>query len=214
MQLPELAALYPSFRSTYQTHIQKAGFDDVLQRNSYFASRKLRLIAIRSILDKNRPLLPEMRYDLIRSVLFEGNFVHAQKILTKVEEKNLSIIGARGIGSRIHGSAGSEDTLKKDMKSLAASVSDSQFLRDIKNIEDKEMRTVIKEVDDLVYEQLDSSISKIIRTMTPVVLDMQQQRCWRSMQDELESQERNLLRGVLTEFIRDINARSVGRGDS
>jgi hypothetical protein len=214
MRLSELEALYPTFRNTYQTHIQKAGFDNVLQRNSYFASRKLRLISIRSILDKNRLLLPEMRNDLIRSVLFEGNFGHAQQILTKVEEKKLSITGARGIGSRIHGPGGSEDTLKKDMKNLAASISNSQFLRDIKNIGDKEMQTVIEQVDDLVYEQLGSSIDKIIKTMTPVVLDMQQQRCWRSMQDEVESQERNLLKGVLTEFIRDINAHSAGWGDT
>jgi hypothetical protein len=214
MRLSDLESLYQNFPSIYQTHIQKARFDNVLQRNSYFMSRKLRLISIRSILEKYRPLHPEMRNDLIRSVLFEGNFGRAQQILTKVEDKKLSNAGTRGIGSRFHGSGSSEDTLKREMKNLANSVSDSQFLLDIKNIGDKEIRTVIEQVDDLVYEQLGSSIDKMEKAMIPVVLDMQRQRCGRSMQHEVESQEKNLLRGALTELVRDVNALSVGRGDS
>jgi hypothetical protein len=155
-----------------------------------------------------------MRIDLIQSVLFEGNFGRAQQILTKVEDKKLSNTGTRGIGSRFHGPVGSEDSLKRDMKNLAASVPDSQFLLDVKKIGDKEMQTVIKQLDDLVYEQLGSSIDKIVKTMTRVVLDMQQQRCEKSMQHEVEIQEKNLLRSALTVFIRDINALSVGQGDS
>jgi hypothetical protein len=198
----------------YRTHIQKARFDKVLQSNSNFVSRKLRLITIRYILEKLRPIHPEMRIDLIQSVLFEGNFGRAQQILTKVEDKKLSNTGTRGIGSRFHGPVGSEDSLKRDMKNLAASVPDSQFLLDVKKIGDKEMQTVIKQLDDLVYEQLGSSIDKIVKTMTRVVLDMQQQRCEKSMQHEVEIQEKNLLRSALTVFIRDINALSVGQGDS
>jgi hypothetical protein len=198
----------------YRTHVQKAKLDKVLQSNSNFASRKLRLIAIRHILEKLRPIHPEMRNDLIRSVLFEGNFGRAQQILTKVEDNKLSNTDTRRIGPRFHGSVGSEDSLKKDMKNLAASVPDSQFLLDIKKIGDKEMQTVIKQVDDLVYEQLGSSIDKIVKTMTRDVLDMQQKRCEKSMQQEVESQEKNLRRSALTEFIRDVNALSVERGDS
>ena len=218
-RLSDLRSLYHEFWDMYQAQMQKARFDKVLQNNSYFVSRKFRLISIRYLLEKHRPLRPDIRDDLIQSVLFEGNFGRAQLILTKVEDKKLFNTGTRAIGSRFQvnrpGSfCSSEDTLKRDMKNLAASVSDSQFLLDIKSIEDKEMLTVIKQVDDLVYEELGSSIDKIIKTMSRVVLDMQQQRCGKSLQHEVESQEKNLLRGGLIEFIRDINVLSVGWGDS
>jgi hypothetical protein len=193
--------------------MQKAGFDNVLQRNSYFTAWKLRLISIRYLLGKNRSLHPEMRSDLIQKILFEGNFWHAQQILTKLEDKN---VGTRGIGSRFHGPIASEDTLKREMKRLAANVSDSQFLLDIKMIEDKdkEMRTVIEQVESLVYEQLGYSIDKAVEAMTRVVLDMQKKRCRKSMQQKIESEEKRLLKGALAEFIGDINALSVGRRDS
>ncbi len=156
-----------------------------------------------------------MRSDLIQKILFEGNFWHAQQILTKLETKKSPNVGTRGTaGSHFHGSIGSEDALKGEMKRLAASVSDSQFLLDIKKIGDKEMRTVIEQVEDVVYEQLGYSIDKAVEAMTRIVLDMQKKRCRKSMQQKIESEKTKLLKGALTEFIRDINALSVGRRDS
>jgi len=194
--------------------MQKAGFDNVLQRNSYFANWKLRLVAIRSLLERHQPLHPEMRSDLIQRILFEGNFWHAQQILTKLEDKKSPNIGTRGIGSRFHGSIGGEDALKRAMKTLAANVSDSQFLLDVKEIGDKEMRTVIEQVETLVYEELGYLVEKTVQTITRVVLDMQKKRCRKSIQQKIESQEKDLLKGGLTEFIRDISALSVGWRDS
>jgi hypothetical protein len=214
MRISDLESIYHNFQSTYQTQMQKAGFNNVLQRNSYFATWKLRLISIRSLLEKHRLPQPEMRSDLIQKILFEGNFWHAQQILTKLEDKKSPNVGTRGTGARFHGPIGSEDTLKSEMKRLAASVSDSQFLLDIKNIGDEEMRTVIEQVENLVYEQLGYSIDKAVEAMTRVVLDMQKKRCRKSVQQKIESEEKKLLKGALTEFIRDINALSVGRRDS
>lgn len=157
-----------------------------------------------------------MRSDLIQKILFEGNFWHVQQILTKLEDRKLSNVGTRGTGSRFHGPIASEDILKREMKRLAANVSDSQFLLDIKKIgdEDKEMRTVIEQVENVAYQELGYSIDKAVEAMTRVVLDMQKKRCRKSMQQKIESEEKRLLRGVLAEFIRDINALSVGRRDS
>lgn len=214
MRISELESLYHNFQSTYQTHMQKAGFDNVLQRNSYFATWKLRLISIRSLLEKHRPLHPEIRSDLIQKILFEGNFWHAQQILTRLEDKKSPNVGMRGTGSRFHGPIASEDTLKREMKKLAASVSDSQFIHDMKKIGDEEMRTVIEQVENLVYEQLGYSIDKAVGAMTRVVLDMQKKRCRKSMQLKVEIEGKKLLKAALTEFIRDINALSVGRRDS
>jgi hypothetical protein len=214
MQISDLESLYPDFQSTYQTHMDSAGFDNVLQRNSYFAAWKLRLISIRSLLEEHRSLHPEMRSDLIQKIVLEGNFWHAQQILSKLEDKKSPNVGRRGTGARFHGPIGSEDTLKREMKKLAASVSDSQFLLDIKKIGDKEMRTVIECVENLMYEQIRYSIDKAVEAMTPVVLDMQKKRCREAMRHKIESEEKRLLNGALTEFIRDINALSVGRRDS
>jgi hypothetical protein len=191
--------------------MQKAGFNNVLQRNSYFTAWKLRLISIRSLLERHRLLHPEMRSDLIQKILFEGNFWHAQQILTKLEDKKLPNVGTRGTGARFHGPIGSEDTLKREMKRLSASVSDSQFLLDIKKIGDKDMRTVIEQVESLVYEQLGHSIDKAVEAMTRVVLDMQKKRCRKSVQQKIESEEKKLLKSALIEFIRDTNALSVDR---
>jgi hypothetical protein len=212
MQISDLELLY--LESTYQIHMKKAGFDNVLQRNSYFAVWKLRLISIRFLLEEHRSLHPEMRSDIIQKIVFEGNFWHAQRILTMLEDKKSPNVGTRGTGARFHGPIGSEDTLKREMERLAASVSDSQFLLDIKNIGDGDIRTVVEELENLVYEQLGYSIDKAVEAMTRVVLDMQKKRCRKSVQQKIESEEKKLLKGALTEFIRDINALSVGRRDS
>ncbi len=216
MRISDLESLYHNFQSTYQTHMQKAGFDKVLQRNPYFATSKLRLISVRTLLEKHRPLQPDMRSDLIQIILFEGNFWHAQKILTALGEKNSLDVGTRGTGSPLHGSIGFEDALERDMYILAASIPDSQFLLDIKEIgdEDEKLRSVIEQVDNLVYEELDYSIDKTVEAMTHVVLGMQENQCGKSMRQQIEGQEKDLLKAALKEFIRDINALSVGRKDS
>lgn len=214
LRISDLESLYPNFQSTYQTHMQKAGFDNVLQRNSYFATWKLRLISIQSLLEKHRSLHPEMRTDLIQKILLEGNFWHAQQILTRLEDKRSPNVGMRGISNRFPGPIASEDTLQREMKKFAASVSDSQFLHDIKKIEDEDMQTVIEQVDNLVYEQLGYSIDKAVTAMTRVVLDMQKKQCRKSIQQKVESEGKKQLKAALTEFIRDINELSAGRRDS
>lgn len=214
MQLHDLNSLCDGFQSIYQSHVQKAGFDNVLQRDTRFESRKLRLVSILHLLGKHQHLLPEMRADLIRSIIFEGNFRRAQQMLPKVEDKKKSNTSARGIGALFTGPSDPEDTLKRDMKNLAASVSDSQFLLNMKAVRHEEMRTVIEQVDGLAYIQLGSSINRTVMAMTHAVLEMQKQDCERSIQHEIEIEERKLLSEELAEFIRDINAQSVGRRDS
>ena len=176
MRISNLESLYPNFQITYQTQIKKARFDNVLQRNSYFEEWKLRLISIRSLLEKHQPLHPEMRSDLIQKTL-EGKFWHVQQILTKLEDKKSPNVGPRGTGSRFLGPFSSDDALKREMKRLAANVSDSQFLLDIKKIGDEEMRTLIEQVENLAYEELGYSIDNAVETMTLIVLDMQKKIC-------------------------------------
>lgn len=97
---------------------------------------------------------------------------------------------------------------------MADKISDSQFLLDINNVADQEMRIIINQVNDLVYKQLISSIDKTAKTISRVLLDTKQLRREKSIQHELESQEKKLQRSGLTEFVRDINELCVERGDS
>jgi hypothetical protein len=214
MGFSKLQSLYPGFRSIYDGHVQKARFDSVPGRNSKFKSRKLRLISIRHLLERNRSLDPRMRAELIRTVLVEGKFNRAQQILPRTDEEGWFDMDMPVPGPLFSGTGGSEDTLKSDMENLAAGFSDSQFLVDMKNVGDKELRGVIEQVENLAHSQLAASIDETVRSMTPAVLKMQQDRCEASIQIELKSEEKKMLRDALTVFIRDINVQSAGQRQS
>jgi hypothetical protein len=214
MLLSDLESLYPACRSIYESHVQEAKFAEVLGRDKRFKSRKLRLISIRHLLEINRPLDPNMRAELIRLVLMEGNFNRAQQILPRTDEKRRFNTDTLVHGPFLSGPGGSEDTLKKDMENLAAGFSDSQFLLDMRSVGDNEMRRVIEQVENLAHSQLASSIDETVKSMTNVILKMEQDYCEASLQIELKSKERKMLSDALSEFIRDINAMSSEQRES
>ncbi|KAI0250873.1 hypothetical protein BJV78DRAFT_1393001 [Lactifluus subvellereus] len=208
--LSDLESLYPAFRSIYESHVRKARFDDVPKRDRHFELLKLRLVSIRHLLEKTPTLSPEIRADLTRTILFEGDLYRAQQILPNLKtDKNW---GARVVGSLFSSPGG--DFSERDMKNMAANVSDSQFLLDMKTVEEEEMRSAIEEVEALAHNQLAVSIDETVKAMTRAVLAMQQEHCERSIQHQIESEERGSLSDTLSEFIRDINARSAGQHDS
>ncbi|KAI0302831.1 hypothetical protein B0F90DRAFT_1809754 [Multifurca ochricompacta] len=209
MRLFDLESLYPDFRGIYLRHLQSARFDNVLRRVSNFESRKLRLIAVHHLLEKNQTLQPEMRAELIQTLLFEGDFHRAYHMLPTSNVKKRSTMGTWAVGSLFSGSSDSEDSFNKDMRIFAANVPDSQFLLEMKGAENEEMRPVILEVEALAHAQLASSIDATVKSMTRAVLVMQQDYCRKSIQHEMESEERKLLSQALVEFIRDINAQSL-----
>jgi hypothetical protein len=216
MVLSDLESLYPACRSIYANHVQDAKFADVLGKDKRFKSRKLRLISIRHLLERNRSLDPNMRAELIRHVLMEGNLNRAQQILSRTDEKqpfNTDPLGLVPLSS-FSGPGGSEDSLKKDMENLAAGFSDSQFLLDMRGVVDNDMRRVIEQLEHLAHSQLASSIDETVKLMTNAMLKMQQDCCEASIQFELKSKEKKMLSTALIEFIRDINAMSAGRRES
>jgi hypothetical protein len=192
MRLSDFESLYPGFRNVYRKHFGDARFDLALRRDPGFESRKLRLLAIIFLLEKNQRLDTRARAELIRTVLIEGNFRYAQQAFSWTDKKRSGT--GWGVGS-LFGS--SEDSLEKEMRSLAARIPDAQFLLMIKCQEDEELRPVIDEVGGLVHTQIASSIDAVVKTMARAVSAMQQERCERAVQYETESSERKSRSKVL-----------------
>ncbi|KAI0253465.1 hypothetical protein BJV78DRAFT_1153081 [Lactifluus subvellereus] len=211
LQISDLESLYPGFRNIYQRCFQNARFDTILRLNPRFESWKLRLTTLRYLFRKYHRLVSEGRAELIKTVLFEGNFRRAQQIILKMDNKKQS---STDTWSLFSGSGGSEDSLEREMRTLAAKVPDSQFLVVMKGVEDDDMRSAIEELESFAHKQLASSIDATVKTMARAVLTMQQEHCERSIQHEMESEERKSRSNALVKFIQDINAQSVGRRDS
>jgi hypothetical protein len=213
MRFSDLENLYPDFISIYQRHIRDTKFYNVLRRDSYFESRKLRLISVRYLLDKYQDLLTETRTELTKSLL-KGDFQRAQQILPTTEDtKQSNNVLNWAVGVLFHPS-GCAEPLKGEMKIFSSGVSDSQFLCDMKNVENQDLRPMIQELEDFAHTQLASLIDTTVKLMMRAVSAMQQEYCRRSIQPEIESEERTLLSSALSDFIQKINTQSAGKWDS
>lgn len=107
-----------------------------------------------------------------------------------------------------------EDSLRREMKKIASAISDSVFLLGLKNLETEDLRPAIQEAETLAYPSLSSSIDDTVTKMTHAVLHMQQDSCKKAIQKEIRTEEARALKGVLVDFIRDLNAKSAGRNKS
>jgi hypothetical protein len=213
MRFSDLESLYPDSLNIYQRHIHDAKFYNVLRRDSRLESRKLRVTSVLYLLDKYQDLGPETRAELTQSLL-KNDFQRAQQILPTTEDTKRSkgvLNWAVDFLIRPSGGAGS---LKGEMKILSSSISDSQFLCDMKNVENQDLRPMIQELEDSAHTQLASLIDTTVKLMTHAVSAMQQDYCRRSIQHEIESEERTLLSSALMEFIQQINTQSARKRDS
>jgi hypothetical protein len=105
-------------------------------------------------------------------------------------------------------------SLRKEMKKMASTVSDPDYLLELKNVNDEDLQSTIKEAVAVACTQLSSSIDAVVTRMTHAVLQMQQDYCKKAIQLEFEAEERKLLGDVLVAFIREINAGAAGWGTS
>ena len=167
------------------------------------------MVAVRHLFDKHPNLPSETCSELIQTLL-KGDFHRAQNLLSKNDGEESADEG--GWGSLFSGVSG--DVLNRDMRILAGNISDSQFLLDMKGLSDMKTRSAIQEIEAIAHTQLGSAIDTTVKGMTRNVLAMQLDSCTRSMQHEMEGEERKSLNAALTEFIRDVNAQSSGRRDS
>lgn len=100
------------------------------------------------------------------------------------------------------------------MKDFAARLSDSQFLIELKSLDDKELLARIQDIEDIAHSLLTSLIDKTVESMAHTMAATQQENCRSAIREELGIEEMKLRNEVLVGFIRDLNAQSVGRKDS
>jgi hypothetical protein len=211
MTLSNLELLYPGTQRIYQQHVYDARFETALRRDAWFEGQKLCLISVQN-LARYPHLSPENRADLIRTCI-EGNFDRAQQIIPKSDHKKLLNLLTKTF---LPGPRRANVSLKEAMKILATRIPDSQFLLQIKNVEDCDEGTkaLIQNVQGFAHTTLASLVVTTVEAMTHALLARQQEFCGRSIQNEIKSEESRTLRDALVEFIQNINARSAERGDS
>jgi len=106
------------------------------------------------------------------------------------------------------------ESLKREMKVLAAQLSDSHFLLELKGVDDEDLLSVVQDIEALAHYLFSSLIDKTVEAMARTVTAMQQKHCRKSIRDELNRKEMNLQNKVLVEFIRELNAQSTRGQDS
>ncbi len=212
MRLSHLKASYPDFQEIYRSHFQAAKFNAILKRDKDFEARKLRLVSVRHLLGKHPRLRPEERGMLVQSLL-RGDFDNAQSILQ--ESKRLPAIFTLVASpiSAFFTSPSDGGSLKREMKRIAARLSDSQFLCETKSVDDEDLQPMIQEIEILSCSILSSTIETTVGTMARVVVAMQHEVFNRTLQNEIENEERRARSEALVMFIRKLNALLAGRSD-
>ena len=214
-RVDNLRLLYRDFNTVYERHVEDAKFDVMKGRDFKFL--KTRLTFICHILREHRDITPKKRAELIKALLSEDDLRHAQRVINE-SDKNKEHETTSWFSTFTSLLAWPKDTdeesLHKEMKKLANNISDSDFLLRLKGIEDEDLKVPIQEVVALANTQLSSSVNVTVKKLTHAVLKMQQDKCKKNIQHEIETKQRNVLGGVLVDFIRDVNKNSVGRRTS
>jgi hypothetical protein len=214
-RVDDLRLVYRDFNGIYKRHVENAKFHTV--KGPEFKSLKERLVAIHHLSEKYPELAPERRTGLVQDALSEDNFQRAQQIFPKSDKNNQpgSISVLRKLTGFLSGPRGTdEELLRKDLKKITNGVSDSDFLRQLKDVDDKDLEAPIQAAVDLACSQLSSSIDKTVKKMADAVLRMQQDECKRSLQREINTEGRKELGDIFMNFIQAINRVSAGRGTS
>lgn len=204
--------MYLDFNKIYKRHFDDAKFDVI--KEPEFKSLKERLIGVRHLLEKHPEIGPGKRAELIQAVLSEDNLQRVQQIFPK-SDKNIQS-GKTSLWSTLTGffsgsKETSEESLRTDLKKMTSSVSDSDFLLQLKGVDDKDQEAAIQMAFALACNQLTSSIDTAVKKMTHAVLRMQEDKCKKQMQREMETEERKELGSKLADFIRAINEVSARR---
>ena len=211
-RVDDLRHLYPGFGNIYKRHVEEAKFSVV--KGSEFKFLKERLTFLRHLLKEHKELAPRNRTELIQALLSEDDLRHAQKVIPR-SDKNKEA-GTTSLLSRITAvlswSKGTdEDSLRKEMRTMATGISDRDFLLELTGIDDEDLKATTQEAMVVAHTQLSSSIDSTVNKMMHVVLRIQQEVCKKGVQNEIETEQRKKLSGALVNFIRDVNENSIGR---
>jgi hypothetical protein len=210
----DLRRLYSNFDNLYRRHVEKAKFDVVTAPE--FRSLKHRLTFVLHHLNERPQLGSRKRTELIQALLSVDDPCHAGEVLLKFDKdkepvKSSWLPTARGV---IRWFKGTNESPRKEERKITSNVSDSDFLRELKGMQDKDLAVPIHEATALAHTHLSSLIGVTVNKMTHQVLQMQQEGCKRRVRHEIETEERRALDRELVNFIRDVNRNSAGRRSS
>src|SRR5579863_1362348 len=187
MRLDHLRQLYPDFDIIYHRHIQEANFGVV--KNTNFKFLKERLTFVRLYLNEHRQLSPTERTEFVQKALLSaGDLRHGQQwhpISDKNKEPGEPSLLSKFKGSVPRFKGPDEESLRKDASKKARKVSDSDFLREIKGIQDEDIAASIHEATVLAHTHLSSLIDVVVNKITHAVLQMQQEECERRVRREI-----------------------------
>ncbi len=221
MRVDDLRQVYHGFNDIYELHVRNAKFHAV--KGAEYRTLKERLLSVCHLLKKHPDLAPSKRTGLIQAFLAEDDIRRAQRLFSKNDKTKESgktswlsspFSKITGLFSGPTGTQADEVSLEKELKKITTNVTDSDFLLQLKSIDDKDLETPMRQAVDLACTQLSSSIDASVEKMIHAVLRMQQDGCKASIQHEIEVEERRALRGTLVKFIRDINKTSAKRENS
>jgi hypothetical protein len=212
IRLSDLKASYPEFQEIYRNHFQSARFDTLLRRDEDFGARKLRLVSVQHLLGKHQRLRRKKRAKLVQSLL-RGDFYTAQRILEEPKRSSVvftlvaSAVGACPPPPR------NDETLKGEMKSLSARLSDAQFLLEMKDVNDEVLRPMIQEIEALSHSLLSPLIDTTVDAVAHAVMTLQQSVLSKNVQHDIESDEMKRRNEELAGLVRELNAQSAWRKD-
>ena len=215
MRVGDLRQSYRGFDSLYRRHFEDAKFGVV--KGPEFPLLKERLTFVRHLLKEHRDLSRKKRTELIQTLLSKDDIRNSRQVIPKPDKdkaaRRPSLVSRFTAGSSWPKGT-DEESLRKEMKDIANSTTDADFLLELKGIDDEDLKAPTQEAVDLAHTQLSLSIDATVKKMTPVVLQMQQDESKKAIQQQVETEQRNALHGALVNFIRDVNKNSAGRRTS
>lgn len=185
-----------------------------------FKSLKERLTFVLHVL-KEFPYLPgsRQRTELVLALLSADDFRNAQQIRLKYDKGNgpqkttwFSWLPSPRFLTWSKGT--DEESLPKEATQIKSDISDSDFLHELKGIQDTDLADPIHEAFALVYSHLSSLINTTVKKATRAVSRMQQDERKKTVRREIEVEERRALDRIVANFIRDVNQNSSGRRTS
>jgi hypothetical protein len=212
--------LYHDFDNIYRRHVDEAKFEVV--EATAFRTLKQRLSPVLQHLKEHPRLGSRKRTELIQAFLSVDDLRRAEQVPLK-SDTNKELVKSPWIQTALTALTalnpftwfkGTNESPRKEAWKITSNISDSEFLRELKVIQDKDLADLIHEAMALAHSSLSSSIDNTVAKMTRAILHMQQEECKRSVKREIEAKERSALDDLRVGFIRDVNQQSAGRRTS
>jgi hypothetical protein len=157
------------------------------------------------------------RTEFIQALLSVDDLRHAEQVLLK-SDNNKEPAQSSWVSTAMDfftwSKGTSEESLEKDARKRTKNISDSDFLSELKGIQDKDLAGPISEAMTLAHSHLSSLINETVKKMAHAVLHMQQEECKRWLGREIKTEEMTTLDDIRVKFIRDVNQNSAGRRTS